>query len=106
MKKLFALVLVLVMAMALTVPAMADDVTVIGFAQETGYTFTEYLTMLRISKAQELLKATDLRSSKIAQAVGYTDPHYFSYLFKKRTGLTPSEYRFGEKSVDSQESDE
>jgi len=76
------------------------------FAQETGYTFTEYLTMLRISKAQELLKATDLRSSKIAQAVGYTDPHYFSYLFKKRTGMTPSEYRFGEKAADSQENDE
>ena len=68
------------------------------FAQETGYTFTEYLTMLRISKAQELLKATDLRSSKIAQSVGYTDPHYFSYLFKKRTGMTPSEYRSGDKA--------
>ncbi len=63
------------------------------FAQETGYTFTEYLAALRISKAQELLKATDMRSSQIAQAVGYTDPHYFSYLFKKRTGQSPSEYR-------------
>lgn len=71
------------------------------FAQETGYTFTEYLAMLRISKAQELLKATTLRSSQIARAVGYTDPHYFSYLFKKRTGMTPSEYRSGEKSSDT-----
>lgn len=76
------------------------------FAQETGYTFTEYLAMLRISKAQELLKATDLRSSKIAQLVGYTDPHYFSYLFKKRTGMTPSEYRYGEKPAYSQENDD
>lgn len=71
------------------------------FAQETGYTFTEYLAMLRISKAQELLKATTLRSSQIAQAVGYTDPHYFSYIFKKRTGMTPSEYRSGEKAAEA-----
>ena len=76
------------------------------FAQETGYTFTEYLAMLRISKAQELLKATALRSSQIAQEIGYSDPHYFSYLFKKRTGMTPSEYRRGEKSTDNQENEE
>ncbi len=63
------------------------------FAQETGYTFTEYLAALRIGKAQELLRATSMRSSQISEAVGYSDPHYFSYLFKKRTGMTPSEYR-------------
>lgn len=76
------------------------------FAQETGYTFTEYLAMLRISKAQELLKATALRSSQIAQEIGYTDPHYFSYLFKKRTGFTPSEYRRGGKFTENQENEE
>lgn len=76
------------------------------FAQETGYTFTEYLAMLRISKAQELLKATGLRSSQIAQEIGYADPHYFSYLFKKRTGMTPSEYRKGEKAGEVQDSEE
>jgi len=63
------------------------------FAQETGFTFTEYLTALRIAKAKELLRATDLRSSQIAAQVGYNDPHYFSYLFKKSVGQTPSEYR-------------
>ncbi len=63
------------------------------FAQETGLTFTQYLTALRIGKARELLEATDLRSSQIALEVGYNDPHYFSYLFKKNTGMTPSEYR-------------
>ena len=63
------------------------------FAQETGITFTQYLTGLRIGKARELLEATDIRSSQIAQEVGYNDAHYFSYLFKKNTGLTPSEYR-------------
>ena len=63
------------------------------FAQETGLTFTQYLTALRVGKAKELLEATDMRSSQIAQEVGYNDSHYFSYLFKKTTGMTPSEYR-------------
>lgn len=63
------------------------------FSQETGLTFTRYLTGLRIGKAKELLSATQLRSSQIAGDVGYNDAHYFSYLFKKTTGLTPSEYR-------------
>ena len=63
------------------------------FAQETGLTFTQYLTALRIGKAKELLSATAMRSSEIAFAVGYNDAHYFSYRFKKQTGMTPSEYR-------------
>ena len=66
------------------------------FGQQMGITFTEYLTALRIGKARELLTATQMRSSQIAQAVGYNDPHYFSYLFRKHTGLTPSEYRRGD----------
>lgn len=67
------------------------------FAQETGSTYTEYLTALRLSKAQELLKATEMKSSQIAFAVGYNDAHYFSYLFRKNLGMTPSEYRKKEK---------
>lgn len=67
------------------------------FAQKAGTTFTEHLTALRIGKAQELLRAADMRSSQIAFAVGYNDPHYFSYLFKKKTGMTPSEYRKTER---------
>ncbi len=63
------------------------------FAQEMGVTFTEYLTGLRMGKAKELLRATQLRSSEISFAVGYSDRHYFSYLFKKNTGMTPSEFR-------------
>ena len=63
------------------------------FAQEMGVTFTEYLTGLRMGKAKELLRATQLRSSEISAAVGYSDRHYFSYLFKKNTGMTPSEFR-------------
>ena len=63
------------------------------FSQETGLTFTQYLTALRIGKAKELLEATEMRSSQIAEEVGYNDSHYFSYLFKKTTGKTPGEYR-------------
>lgn len=63
------------------------------FSQETGETFTEYLTAVRISRAKELLSTTAMRTSDIAYAVGYNDPHYFSYLFKKNTGLSPRDYR-------------
>jgi two-component system response regulator YesN len=63
------------------------------FSQEAGQTFKEYLTEIRINKAKELLRMTSLRSSDIAYQVGYNDPHYFSSVFKKNTGLSPIEFR-------------
>ena len=63
------------------------------FSQEMGITFTEYVTGRRMEKAKELLRSTDLRSGEVAQAVGYRDPHYFSFLFKKTQGCTPRDYR-------------
>lgn len=63
------------------------------FSQETSQTFKEYLTELRITKAKELLRMTKLRSADIAYQVGYNDPHYFSSVFKKNTGLSPIEFR-------------
>jgi len=63
------------------------------FSQETGQTFKEYLIETRISRAKELLRMTSLRSVDIAYQVGYNDPHYFSSVFKKNTGLTPMEFR-------------
>ena len=56
-------------------------------------TFTEYLTATRIARARELLTTTSMRTSDVAYAVGYNDPHYFSYLFKKNTGMSPRDYR-------------
>jgi two-component system, response regulator YesN len=63
------------------------------FSQETCQTFKEYLTEIRINKAKELLRMTPLRSADIAYQVGYNDPHYFSSVFKKNTGLSPIEFR-------------
>ncbi len=63
------------------------------FSQQNGQTFTEYLLSLRLNKAKELLKGTTLKASAVALESGYNDAHYFSYIFKKNTGLTPLEYR-------------
>lgn len=63
------------------------------FSQKMGQTFIEYLTSLRMNRAKELLRCTDKRSGEIALEVGYKDSHYFSFLFKKTQGCTPSEYR-------------
>ena len=63
------------------------------FSQNMGQTFIEHLTTLRMNKAKELLRCTGMRSSEIAGEIGYKDAHYFSYLFKKTQGMTPSDYR-------------
>lgn len=63
------------------------------FKQETGESFVEYLTRLRIEKAKLLLEGSDLKTYDIGNAVGIGDSHYFSKVFKKITGLTPTEYK-------------
>lgn len=63
------------------------------FSQETGQTFVKYLTDLRMNKAKELLMCTNKRSNEISTEVGYKDPHYFSYLFKKTQGCSPMQFR-------------
>lgn len=72
------------------------------FAQQTGQTFIKYLTEYRMNKAKELLRCTGKRSSEISQEVGYKDSHYFSYVFKKTQGMTPTQYRGG-KNQDGEE---
>ncbi|WP_366291804.1 response regulator [Paenibacillus sp. AN1007] len=61
--------------------------------KETGQTFVEYLTQLRMKKAESLLKQTDLKGYEIGEQVGIPDPHYFSVLFKKHVGRSMNEYR-------------
>jgi len=63
------------------------------FAQETGENFIDYLTRVRIERAKLLLKTTAMKSADIACETGFSDPHYFSFIFKKNTGLSPREYR-------------
>lgn len=63
------------------------------FSQQTGTTFIEYLTQIRIQKAMELLLTTNLKIYEVAERSGYNDSHYFSNLFKKVTGMTTREFR-------------
>ena len=63
------------------------------FKKETGETFIEFLTRVRMDKAKELLETTDLKAQEIGYKIGYRDPHYFSYIFKKTQNITPRQYR-------------
>jgi two-component system response regulator YesN len=63
------------------------------FKKENGESFKEYLTRIRMEKAKLLMKDTSLKLYEIAVSAGYTDPDYFTKVFKKYTGATPAEYR-------------
>ena len=63
------------------------------FSQETGMTFIEYLTNIRMEKAKDYLRCSASKITEIGSLVGYLDSHYFSYIFKKTQNCTPSEYR-------------
>lgn len=67
------------------------------FSSETGETFRDYLTRSRIEQAKKLLRGTRLKCAEVAFQCGYNDPHYFSVIFRKQTGLTPHQYRNGAK---------
>ena len=66
------------------------------FSQRMGLSFVEYLTQKRMARARQLLLKTNLRSSEIAYEVGYRDPRYFSFVFRKTQGCTPRAFRSGE----------
>ena len=63
------------------------------FKKETGNSFIGCLTDYRMDRASRLLIETNEKSYIIAKSVGYTDPNYFSYVFKRRFGVSPSKYR-------------
>lgn len=63
------------------------------FKKELGKSFVDYLNDVRIDKAKELLKDVKYKTYEVAEKVGISDPHYFSKLFKKYSGMTPSEFR-------------
>ena len=63
------------------------------FKKETGNSFIGYLTDYRMDQASRQLIETNEKSYIIAKNVGYNDPNYFSYVFKRRFGVSPSKYR-------------
>lgn len=65
------------------------------FTQKTGSTFRDYLTALRIEKAEYLLKRTDLKIYEVCGQIGYNNVEHFNRMFKRMTGISPSGYRRG-----------
>jgi len=63
------------------------------FKKETGSTFINFLTDFRMKEALRLIDEEDEKTYIIAGKVGYTDPNYFSYVFKKKYGMSPTKYR-------------
>lgn len=63
------------------------------FKEETGENFIEYLTAVRINRAKQLIAGSDMSMKEICTEVGYSDPNYFSRIFKKNVGVTPTEYK-------------
>jgi YesN/AraC family two-component response regulator len=63
------------------------------FSDQTGCGFPEYLNHVRLQKAGELLENSDRNAFEIGEMVGYTNRSYFSTLFKKEFGVSPSKYR-------------
>ncbi|RED61785.1 response regulator transcription factor [Cohnella lupini] len=68
------------------------------FKSVTDENFIEYVTRKRMEKACELLRSSDRKINEIAELVGYENQRYFSQVFKKFTGMTPSEYREAKSS--------
>lgn len=83
----------------ITVNEIADEIFLTSnyickiFKQETGITINEYLTKIRIEKSKEMLEEPQNKLYDICYAVGYSDPSYFNKVFKKNTGLSPSQFR-------------
>jgi AraC-like DNA-binding protein len=77
--------------------ALACDMSPSRFCREFksafGETFLEYLTHYRIGKAKRLLANPGMSVTDVAAAVGFTDPSYFTRVFRKQEGISPSEYR-------------
>jgi two-component system response regulator YesN len=63
------------------------------FKKEMSDTFNNYLHLFRMQAAKELLRTTDLKLCEVAERIGYSDPNYFSFSFKKTFGMSPREYR-------------
>jgi len=63
------------------------------FHREVGTSFSAFIRNVRIDRAKELLCGTQLKLYEVAERAGYSDPKYFSKVFREATGFTPAEYR-------------
>ena len=63
------------------------------FKQMTGFGFKEYLTLIRLREAENLLRDTAMSISEISESCGFTGSNYFGDAFKKEKGVSPSEFR-------------
>ena len=68
------------------------------FRREIGTSFLNYLTQRRLDEAARLLTETEEKSRVIGEMVGYPEPNYFSYVFKKNRGVSPAKYRKQEQA--------
>ena len=95
----------------LTMSSLAEHLQISGttlsleFQREMGIKPSEFLSNLRMEKAKELLRDTDLRIKDICIAVGYDDDYSFSRVFKKYTGMTASQYREEKEGMMTSERD-
>lgn len=67
------------------------------FKIETGLSIWDYLTEYRMEKAKEFIINSDMKNYEIAYKVGYENPSYFSKIFKKHAGISPSDFRSAEE---------
>lgn len=85
----------------ITLTQIAEDVGLSSFymsrlfREEVGESFNEYVTRLRMDKAVQLLKTTNLKVYEVAEQVGIPSYRYFSVLFRNRTGVSPTEFKKG-----------
>ena len=71
---------------------MSSSYFSVVYKNETGETFIETITRVRMERAKDLLLDSTKKNYEIAEQVGFVDPHYFGSVFKKYTGMTPTEY--------------
>lgn len=72
---------------------MSEGHFTVLFKKYTGATMTTYMRRLRIGKAKQLFRQTDMTAKEIAQKAGFTDYFYFSRMFRKETGCSPSAFK-------------
>ena len=76
-----------------------------SFKKKIGVNYVDYVLNLRVTAAKKYLTDTDMSVEEIAERIGYRDVNYFREIFKKNTGMTPSEYKKGKRNDDNDSSE-